>query len=73
MRIPQLLLIPFIAMLQGATMIDNVLVKDNTTSDLNQYVRSEVPDLHKSKRVRSFNITFHSMRNPEDSNEKPTS
>ena len=45
MRIPKLLLIPFIAMLQGATMIDNVLVKDNTTSDLNQYVRSEVPGL----------------------------
>ena len=26
-------------------MIDNVLAKDNTTSDLNQYVRSEVPGL----------------------------
>lgn len=45
MRIPKLLLIPFITMLQGATMIDDVLAKDNTTSDLNQYVRSEVPGL----------------------------
>ncbi|MFA7382763.1 MAG: hypothetical protein WC001_04880 [Desulfurivibrionaceae bacterium] len=26
-------------------MIDDVLAKDNTTSDLNQYVRSEVPGL----------------------------
>jgi len=45
MRIPKLLLIPFITMLQGATMIDDVLAKGNTTSDLNQYVRSEVPGL----------------------------
>jgi D-alanyl-D-alanine carboxypeptidase len=45
MRIPKLLLIPFIAMLQEATMIDDVLAKGNTTSDLNQYVRSEVPGL----------------------------
>lgn len=45
MRIPKLLLIPFVAMLHGATMIDDVLAKDNTTSDLNQYARSEVPGL----------------------------
>src|SRR5512140_3346769 len=45
MRIPKLLLIPFITMLQGATMIDDVLAEGNTTSDLNQYVRSEVPAL----------------------------
>ena len=45
MPIPKLLLIPFVAMLQGATMIDDVLTKDNTTSNLNQYVRSEVPGL----------------------------
>jgi CubicO group peptidase (beta-lactamase class C family) len=32
-------------MLQGATMIDNDVLRNNTTSDLNQYVRSEVPGL----------------------------
>jgi D-alanyl-D-alanine carboxypeptidase len=32
-------------LLQGTTMIDDVLAKDNTTSDLNQYVRSKVPGL----------------------------
>ncbi|MDP2370817.1 serine hydrolase domain-containing protein [Rhodoferax sp.] len=45
MRIAKLLLIPFVAMLQGATMVDSVLAKDDTTSDLNHYLRSEVPGL----------------------------
>lgn len=45
MRTPKLLLIPFVAMLQGATTIDNVLLGNNMTSNLNQYVRSEVPGL----------------------------
>ena len=45
MRIPKLLLIRFIALLQGATMIGNVIAKDNTTNELNQYLRSEVPGL----------------------------
>ena len=45
MRIPKLLLILFITILQGATMIDGVLAKDNMTDDLNKYVRSEVPGL----------------------------
>lgn len=45
MRIRKLLLIPFVAMLQGATIIDNNVLRSNTTSDLNQYVRSEVPGL----------------------------
>ena len=45
MRIPKLLLIRFITLLQGATMIGNVIAKDNTTNELNQYLRSEVPGL----------------------------
>jgi len=45
MRIPKLLMISFVTMLQGATMIDDVLAGDDMTSDLNQYVRSEVPGL----------------------------
>ena len=45
MQIPKLLLIPFVAMMQGVTMINDVLANDNITSDLNQYVRSEVPGL----------------------------
>lgn len=45
MRIPKLLMISFVTMLQGAIMIDDVLARDNMTSDLNQYVRSEVPGL----------------------------
>jgi len=38
-------LIPVVAMLPGAVMIDGALLKNNMTSELNQYVRSEVPGL----------------------------
>ncbi|MFZ6749923.1 serine hydrolase domain-containing protein [Undibacterium sp. Ren11W] len=44
-RIFSLLLIPFISMLQGATMIDQVAVKQHAASELNDYVQSELPGL----------------------------
>jgi len=45
MQILKLLLIPFIAMLQGVTMIDESPAKDSATRQLNQCVLSEVPGL----------------------------
>lgn len=45
MRLPKLLLIPLVAMLQGATMIDGPLTKDSAAKAMDKYVRSEIPGL----------------------------